>query len=531
MVVCIPHGGQKGGGKAAIIDFTPQAKVVYNILESGVSLGNAVVLLNAWRRHPNRALEGISYDALRRFVNNSPVIVRRKRKKTKDGSKDLGSDFCVGRKVFSAQLMRQVKKGLRIEKGGMEYVAWQDGNRDQADLEVPIFLGAFGSYDESSKECRCGHASQTETRIRRDASGEAATEADGGKLPEERPVQSHKQEKSAAGLFGVISSRVGNNRKGALRAETTQPLSYTTNSGFQWVVGLEEFEKEIEKVEREERGRAKARNGMPKTSGKGKGFKDQFPGTDASNKKMADGTQEPNWRREVRKVIETRSKRPICCVTDFMDHIIAQMKAKFDGTWYHDRWMVYHDALASWTAKDSMAYLKSTGYADRFITLVGKNNDLVCKLYKGSKPGNSPEFSRGCDSFGFAKHKLAMEFNCSLASVYPYGDDRRIFNQGTPTELWHLMETTWMEIAPDSESLVQDISTFLDVATLVNEEGGKIVPDLDLRSGRRHTSKKDAGKKRKSNIKSIDTIATQTMPKVHPSLEDAVEIMYGAGNA
>ena len=84
--------------------------------------------------------------------------------------------------------MRQLKKGLRIEKGGMEYVAWQDGNRDQADLEVPIFLGAFGSYDESSKECRCGHASQTETRIRRDASGEAATEVDGGKLPEERPV-------------------------------------------------------------------------------------------------------------------------------------------------------------------------------------------------------------------------------------------------------------------------------------------------------------------------------------------------------
>ena len=91
MVVCIPQGGQKGGGKAAIIDFTPQAKVVYNILESGVSLGNAVVLLNAWRRHPNRALEGISYDALRRFVNNSPVIVRRKRKKIKDGSKEPGS--------------------------------------------------------------------------------------------------------------------------------------------------------------------------------------------------------------------------------------------------------------------------------------------------------------------------------------------------------------------------------------------------------------------------------------------------------
>ena len=155
-----------------------------------------------------------------------------------------------------------------------------------------------------------------------------------------------------------------------------------------------------------------------------------------------------------------------------MDHIIAQMKAKFDGTWYEDKWMVYHDALSAWTATDSMEYLNSTGYADRFITIVGTNNDLVCKRYRNSKPGNSPEFSRGCDSFGFPKHKLAMEFNCSLASVYPLGDPRRIFNQGNPMELWHLMETTWTEVAPDSESLVQDFSAFLPVARIVHANEG-----------------------------------------------------------
>lgn len=265
---------------------------------------------------------------------------------------------------------------------------------------------------------------------------------------------------------------------------------------------------------------------MPLTSGVGKGFKDQFPGTDATNKKLKDGTTEPNWRREVTEQIKTRTANPKRCVTDFMDHIIAQMKAKFDGTWYEDKWMVYHDALSAWTAKDSMEYLNSTGYADRFITIVGANNDLVCSRYKNSKPGNSPEFSRGCDSFGFPKHKLAMEFNCSLASVYPHGDDRRIFKQGNPTELWHLMETTWVEVAPDSESLVQDFLAFLPVARIVHENEGRLVPDLALRSGRRHLSKKHAGEKRKSNIKSRDTIATQVIPKVHPSLDDAVKIMY-----
>ena len=517
----------KGGGrKAEIQDFTPQADVVYNALECGMSVGNSLVLLNGWRRHPQRGLGPISYHALRRFIDNSTAIVRTKRGTTKDGSKDEESDLCVGRTVFSAQLIRQLVKGERIENGGPGYVEEEDGPWEQAELERPIFLGALGSYDESSKECRCGHASRHETRIWRDADGKPTNEVSGGVLPDPMPVQTHKHEKTAGGLFGAICSRVGNERDGELTAETTKPLSYTTASGIQFVLGYDEFEKDIEKVEKEVRKRKRAENGMPLTSGVGKGFKDQFPGTDATNKKLKDGTREPNWRREVRKKIETRSKNPKRCVTDFMDHIIAQMKAKFDGTWYEDKWMVYHDALSAWTATDSMEYLNSTGYADRFITIVGTNNDLVCKRYRNSKPGNSPEFSRGCDSFGFPKHKLAMEFNCSLASVYPLGDPRRIFNQGNPMELWHLMETTWTEVAPDSESLVQDFSAFLPVARIVNENEGRLVPDLALRSGRRHLSKKHAGEKRKSNIKSRDTIATQMMPKVHPSLEEAVEILY-----
>ena len=93
-------------------------------------------------------------------------------------------------------------------------------------------------------------------------------------------------------------------------------------------------------------------------------------------------------------------------------------------------------------------------------------------------------------------------------------------------ELWHLMETTWTEVAPDSESLVQNFSAFLDVARIVHENEGCLVPDLAFRSGRRRLSKKHAGEKRKSNIKSRDTIATQTIPKVHPSLEEAVDILY-----
>ena len=321
---------KRGGGRTAeIIDFTPQAQAVYRILESGVSVGNAVVLLNGWRRHPSRNLEGVSYSTLRRFIKQSPVIDRRKRETRKDGSNDPDSNWCVARKVIAGQLIRQMRKGARIERGGREYVAAEDGpDRNQADLEVPIFLGAFGSYDESSKECRCGHASQTETRIRRDANGKVATEADGGVLPDVSPTQTHKFEKTAAGLFGCVSYRENNQPTGDLQAETLAPLSYTNPSGIQWVVGYDEFQAEIDRLDEKWRKSPRAHNHMPLTSGVGNSFAQQFPGTDPTNKKMKDGTVMPNWRREVGKVINERSKEPKRDVTDFMDHISTMMPSR-----------------------------------------------------------------------------------------------------------------------------------------------------------------------------------------------------------
>ena len=42
-----------------------------------------------------------------------------------------------------------------------------------------------------------------------------------------------------------------NERDGELTAETTKPLSYTTAPGIQMVIGYDEFEKEIKKVEKD----------------------------------------------------------------------------------------------------------------------------------------------------------------------------------------------------------------------------------------------------------------------------------------
>ena len=82
------------GAKALIEDYTPQAEVVYRVMESGMSLGNTVVVLNQWRRRG--ALEPISYGCLQRFVRSSPVMVLEKRETIKSGSKDEGDDVGVG---------------------------------------------------------------------------------------------------------------------------------------------------------------------------------------------------------------------------------------------------------------------------------------------------------------------------------------------------------------------------------------------------------------------------------------------------
>ena len=103
---------------------------------------------------------------------------------------------------------------------------------------------------------------------------------------------------------------------------------------------------------------------------------------------------------------------------------------------------MFHDALAQWNEDEAQLYIKNRypGFENRFIKPVGTT--CAGTIYNDMVPGNSPENARGLDFFGFADLEYAMCFNCALAWHYPYGDARRIFGQGTPKEVWHLMEQT-----------------------------------------------------------------------------------------
>ena len=62
--------------------------------------------------------------------------------------------------------------------------------------------------------------------------------------------------------------------------------------------------------------------------------------------------------------------------------------------------------------------------------------------YKGKVVGDSPEFCRGLDAYGFSDFKRCTERHRALTSSYPIDDPRR-FNFGTPSQAWSTMKRCW----------------------------------------------------------------------------------------
>ena len=68
----------------------------------------------------------------------------------------------------------------------------------------------------------------------------------------------------------------------------------------------------------------------------------------------------------------------------------------------------------------------------------------------------------------------------------PYGDPRRIFNQGTPRQVWHLKMETWTVVgAPFNARFTEDISGWERVCEKIIEANGTIVLDDNFWTGRR----------------------------------------------
>jgi hypothetical protein len=102
--------------------------------------------------------------------------------------------------------------------------------------------------------------------------------------------------------------------------------------------------------------------------------------------------------------------------------------------------------------------------------------------------GNSPELCRSLDSFGFADLKFTVNFSVALTSIYEKDDPQR-FNMGTPQQVASSLRRAW-EVAPTSERICEDIKGFERTLDRIIEANGAVVPDMNLRSGRRYVSLK-----------------------------------------
>jgi hypothetical protein len=181
-----------------------------------------------------------------------------------------------------------------------------------------------------------------------------------------------------------------------------------------------------------------------------------------------------SWRAKV------DSHLKLCCITDIIDHIIAEGDAAFADTPFANSWIIGHDALGQYWEPDSLKYLESKGFPpSRLLCAQGSTN--AGTRYAGKLVGNSPELMP-LDSNLFSDLEYAIKQHCALTHDLAKEDPRK-FKLGTPADVWSAMYRSWQTIRP--ERIVQDVQRWERALEAIVEVRGAIVPELDTRRGRR----------------------------------------------
>ena len=80
-----------------VVEFSPQADVVYSSILDGLSINDTVCRVNTWREQQNPPLERLSFSTIQRFISSSECIKSTIRKKVKKGNTDLDSEWAEGK--------------------------------------------------------------------------------------------------------------------------------------------------------------------------------------------------------------------------------------------------------------------------------------------------------------------------------------------------------------------------------------------------------------------------------------------------
>jgi hypothetical protein len=162
----------------------------------------------------------------------------------------------------------------------------------------------------------------------------------------------------------------------------------------------------------------------------------------------------------LRTYLKAKPNKTIVCVTELMDHVVAEGIKACAGTPRANDFSSFHGGLSAWWE----------------AAIVGSR-------YEFKIVGESPEMCRGLDSHGFADLKAAVMAYASYTSVYPDKDDSRRFNLGTPAGVFRSIERAWA-VAPTSKRICEDILMLPFVLRKIIAAQGTIVEDNALRHGR-----------------------------------------------
>eukprot|EP01049_Picozoa_sp_SAG25_P000793 SAG25_NODE_29_length_20738_cov_25.829546_7_plen_726_part_00 len=483
--------------------------IIADCLTSAFGLSQTTAQVNCFRAKKEKRRLGrdltaeelkkceVGRETVRRWARRQDGDCHRRQGK-KSGTDDRDSKWA---KACLAQAKQQQ---VQLKAGAGDSVARRKCTNEGW---TPIALEQISWWDERHRKCILGCASTYEWRFPVDPQHPECRLklCDGGVLPDPLPYTTAKYLSEARKSLGVMMREEGGEMVGVRQA----PFTYNN----QIMVGLDAYRKavkaEVKRVETLVGGEWKKAPKLdtplaslvtgPDTFAEaildnkktvrdlpGGRWQALYPGPTRAGKRGTDEERlspRPEWAWEMRKVLG-RGTRPIVSVTDMMDHIIWEGNIAFKDTDYKDNWVIGHDHLSQWWAKDSLAYLHSRGFGpNRYLCAQGQTN-ADNRYYKGSLVGNRPELMP-LDSHLNADHERGMMWHVALTSNLPKEDQRK-FKMATPADVSDTMDRTW-EVFPRPERIVSDIRKFPRALQAIIDAEGTVVPEIDNRKGRRST--------------------------------------------
>jgi len=189
-----------------------------------------------------------------------------------------------------------------------------------------------------------------------------------------------------------------------------------------------------------------------------------------------------------KKISQSAAMRPFRCITELIEHVIAEGHRIFKGTTHEHDWVFYHDALSLMTAKDTKEWMCEKGYLERWILPQNgllKDNPALKRFW--DRPiGDSPELMPLDNTLNKDIHEAVIRHMAATMNLED--DDPRKFSMSTPkrgASAYLRVNDPVEGVAPTSERIIQDIDRVFDSMVLIRAKKGCVIDDASVRNGHR----------------------------------------------